>query len=328
MAKPLLGNKGICHDGVKLHGGGFAVARSQLQLLGRGKREGFERIIRAYRNGRDLTGRTPDEVRDKMVIDLFGLNEPEVRQKFPEVYQHLLTTVKLERDVNRRATYRDNWWIFGEPRREMRPALETLSRLIGTVDTARHRLFQFLPSGMICDDKVVLVASDGAFHLGVLSSNLHVHWSRKAGGWLGIGNDSVYVKSKVFDPFPFPDASPEQRTTIGNLAEELDATRKQALAEAPRLTMTEIYNLRERIAAGEQLAGTDLARATAARAFIVHRLHEQIDAAVADAYGWPADLGPAEIVARLVALNATRKAEEDAGHIRWLRPDYQKPRFG
>jgi hypothetical protein len=31
---------------------------------------------------------------------------------------------------------------------------------------------------------------------------------------------------------------------------------------------------------------------------------------------------------RLVALNAERKAEEDSGTIRWLRPDYQQPSFG
>jgi hypothetical protein len=39
------------------------------------------------------------------------------------------------------------------------------------------------------------------------------------------------------------------------------------------------------------------------------------------------DLASGEIVARLVALNAERAAEEAAGHIRWLRPDYQVPRF-
>jgi hypothetical protein len=38
-------------------------------------------------------------------------------------------------------------------------------------------------------------------------------------------------------------------------------------------------------------------------------------------------LAPAEIVARLVALNAERAAEEKAGKVRWLRPDYQEPRF-
>jgi hypothetical protein len=29
-----------------------------------------------------------------------------------------------------------------------------------------------------------------------------------------------------------------------------------------------------------------------------------------------------------VALNAARAAEEASGTIRWLRPDYQLPRFG
>jgi hypothetical protein len=263
-----------------------------------------------------------------MVIDLFGLDEAQVRQCFPEVYQHLLQTVKPERDANRRATYRDNWWIFGEPRRELRPALTGLSRYIATVETAKHRIFHFLDASILPDNMLIAIGSDDASHLGVLSSRIHVQWSLRAGGWLGIGNDPRYSKSKVFDPFPFPDPTPEQRARIAELAEELDAARKAALAEVPRLTMTELYNLRERIAAGEQLGGNDLARATGARAFIVHQLHEEIDRAVADAYGWPADLAPSEIVARLVALNAERKAEEDAGHVRWLRPDYQIPRFG
>jgi hypothetical protein len=74
-------------------------------------------------------------------------------------------------------------------------------------------------------------------------------------------------------------------------------------------------------------------RATKARAAIVNRLHEQLDQAVADAYGWGEDwragaLGPPEIVARLVALNHERAAEEKAGKVRWLRPEYQEPRFG
>ena len=68
--------------------------------------------------------------------------------------------------------------------------------------------------------------------------------------------------------------------------------------------------------------------AVKARARIVAKLHDDLDAAVAAAYGWPNDLTAVEIVARLVALNAERAAEEKAGTIRWLRPDYQAPRLG
>jgi hypothetical protein len=45
--------------------------------------------------------------------------------------------------------------------------------------------------------------------------------------------------------------------------------------------------------------------------------------AVAVAYGWPWPLADAEILDRVVALNAARAAEEKAGVVRWLRPDFQ-----
>lgn len=54
-------------------------------------------------------------------------------------------------------------------------------------------------------------------------------------------------------------------------------------------------------------------------------IHDQIDAEVAAAYGWPVELSDEEILLRLVELNKERAAEEAAGHIRWLRPDYQNP---
>ena len=44
--------------------------------------------------------------------------------------------------------YRDNWWIFGEPRRGLRPMLANLPRYIATVETAKHRAFQFLDAAI------------------------------------------------------------------------------------------------------------------------------------------------------------------------------------
>jgi len=161
--------------------------------------------------------------------------------------------------------------------------------------------------------------------LGVLSSRLHTVWAAERGT---LESRPRYNNTVIFDPFPFPDPTPEQRALIADLGEELDATRKAALAEHPRLTMTGLYNLVEKLRAGATLTTAEESDARDARARIVLHLHDQLDAAVAAAYGWPADLAPAEIVARLVALNAERAAEEKAGHVRWLRPDYQIPRFG
>ena len=61
---------------------------------------------------------------------------------------------------------------------------------------------------------------------------------------------------------------------------------------------------------------------------ILKELHERLDGLVAAAYGWPADLPEADILSHLVALNAERAREEARGLVRWLRPDYQIPRFG
>ena len=58
---------------------------------------------------------------------------------------------------------------------------------------------------------------------------------------------------------------------------------------------------------------------------VMKHLHDQIDAAVFDAYGWPRDLSDEEILARLVELNKERRAEEAKGLVRWLRPEYQAP---
>jgi len=55
------------------------------------------------------------------------------------------------------------------------------------------------------------------------------------------------------------------------------------------------------------------------------QIHDELDAAVADAYGWPVDLTDEEIIERLVALNHERADEERRGIVRWLRPEFQNP---
>ncbi|SMC00581.1 RNA-binding region RNP-1, partial [Hymenobacter roseosalivarius DSM 11622] len=60
-------------------------------------------------------------------------------------------------------------------------------------------------------------------------------------------------------------------------------------------------------------------------ASVVLSLHQQLDAAVAAAYNCPPDLTDADILTHLVRLNHERAREEQAGHVRYLRPAYQAP---
>ena len=61
---------------------------------------------------------------------------------------------------------------------------------------------------------------------------------------------------------------------------------------------------------------------------VLKQIHDDLDAAVFEAYGWPGTLTDEEILERLVALNHERAAEEAAGKIRWLRPEFQNPQSG
>jgi hypothetical protein len=119
--------------------------------------------------------------------------------------------------------------------------------------------------------------------------------------------------------------------------------------------MTGLYNVLERLRELENAADvpplTEQERAIheAGLVSVLKELHDEIDRAVFEAYGW-ADLSPhlvgkpgattpsphkseaqeraeEELLTRLVALNRERAEEEARGLVRWLRPEYQIPRL-
>jgi len=334
----LQANSMLAHRGVQTIGSGFIITPDLATTLGFGRLPGIENHVRGYRNGRDLT----DKPRGLQVIDLFGLTADQVQNQWPAIYQHLLIYVKPVRDQNNRESYRKRWWIHGEPRKDLRPALAGLPRYIATVETSKHRFFTFLDQSILPDNKLIAIASDDPFILGVLSSSLHTTWALKSGSWLGVGNDSVYVKTRCFETFPFPaleEGGLKQR--IRDLGERLDAHRKRQQEQHPSLTLTGMYNVLEKLRAGETLTAKDKQIHDQALVTLLKQIHDDLDAAVLQAYGWTGSVGilptlkenhrgrdahaPCdELLPRLVALNRARAAEEKHGQIRYLRPDYQR----
>jgi hypothetical protein len=159
-------------------------------------------------------------------------------------------------------------------------------------------------------------------------------------GRLGV-NDPRYNKSRCFEPFPFPHddtgLTPELTDRIRHLAEQLDAHRKARQAAFDAVTLTGLYNVLDKLRRGEALSPKEKVLHEQGLVSVLRSLHDELDAAVLAAYGW-SDLGPVPwadeaaravwteaVLERLVALNARRAAEEAAGTIRWLRPDFQDP---
>jgi len=344
-AVPLVANGGISSPGVKLHGAGFILTESQALALGLGVVPEIDKHIRKYRNGRDLTGVS----RDAYVIDLLGPTIDEIRRKYPAIFQWVSDRVKPERDQSPDKELREKWWLFRRNNQVMRTAVSGLLRYIATVETAKHRVVQFLDAAILPDNMLIAIGSDDAHFLGVLSSNVHVTWALAAGGRLGVGNDPRYNKSRCFEPFPFPSATLEQQSRIRDLAEQLDAHRKKQQAQHAELTLTGMYNVLEKLKSGAALTAKEKTIHEQGLVALLKTLHDELDRTVFDAYGWsdlaplqdvvngnaaPASAGMATredaqraltdaLLERLVALNAERAAEEAKGTIRWLRPEFQ-----
>jgi type II restriction/modification system DNA methylase subunit YeeA len=281
-------------------------------------------VLRPWMNGMDLTRRSAG----KWIID-FGWEMDEREAAFYEApFAYCLANVKTERDKNRREAYRRFWWRHVEPRPGMWRALNGCVRYIATPTVAKHRLFCWINKTTCADHQLIIIARDDDTTFGILQSQFHNFWALGLCTWLGVGNDPRYTPSSTFETFPFPEGLTPNRPTT----EYVDDRRAVAIAEAAR-RLNELVEARlnppdlvERVA--EVVAGFPdriVPRNPKAAAILKKRTltnlynerptwldnaHSDLDAAVAAAYGWPADLSQEEALARLLALNLERAAGE------------------
>jgi len=109
------------------------------------------------------------------------------------------------RELNRRATRKEYWWLHSEVCVGMRRALDGLPRYIATPRISKHRIFEWLHPAYLIDDGVYCFAKDDDTTFGILHSYFHELWSLKMCTYLGVGNDPRYTPTSCFDTFPFPD---------------------------------------------------------------------------------------------------------------------------
>ena len=287
LSGKLRSNASLAIRGICVVGEGFVVTPPVAHKLGLGKDPRLQKHIRPYLNGRDVA----QSPRGVMVIDLQGLEISNVLKDFPAIYQWLLERVKPEREKNREKYRRENWWVFGRKHTDLRAALAGLGRYIATAMTAKHRAFVFVDGGTLPDQGLIAIGIDSAAMLCVLSSQIHVSWALAAGGRLGVGNDPRYNQTRCFDPFPFAILSHSKESELQSLGEQLDAHRKRQQAAHPDLTLTGMYNVLEKLRSGEVLSAKERVIHEHGLVSVLRQLHDEIDAAVLDAYGW-SDLLP------------------------------------
>ena len=274
-------------------------------------------VLKPWMNGMDLTRRPAG----KWIVD-FGWHMSEAdaalyKKPFRWVQEHVYPL----RRHNHRAAYRKHWWRHGEPRQGMWRALKERRHYIATPRIAKHRLFVWLDARVCPDNQLVVIARDDDTTFGILHSRFHELWSLRLCTWLGKGNDPRYTPTTTFETFPFPDGltpdvpapdyeSEPRAVSIAEAARRLVELRDRWLnppewvewvdepvpgypkrpvprdEDAAKLlkkrTLTNLYNDRP-----QWLADT----------------HAALDAAVASAYGWPADISDDATLGELLALN-------------------------
>ena len=246
-------------------------------------------VMSPWVNGKDITART----RGMWIID-FGTMSREQAALYVAPFEYVNAHVRPMRVGNRDHQRRTFWWRLGRSGKDLRSAVESLERFIVTPRVSKHRVFVWVSPDTLPDSAVVAIVSDDDYTFGVLHSRFHELWALAVGTQLE--TRPRYTPTTCFETFPFPAPTEEQRDTIKEAAAGLNKLRENWLnppgvnaAELLKRTLTNLYNKRETW---------------------IDDAHARLDAAVADAYGWPADLSDSEILERLLTLNLELAAAE------------------
>jgi hypothetical protein len=287
------------------------------------------RMIFPYIGGEEVLTH-PEHKYRRFVINFGALEENQARASFPELFGILERKVKPQRLNDKRESYRRYWWQHAEKRGELAAAVAGLGRFLFHPNLSVHLAFVFLANGTVvaAPHNVFAFDSDSAF--ATLQSRCHEVWARFFGS--SMKDDLRYTPSDCFETYPFPlkwtsSASVDQ---AGRAYHDFRASLMVENGEG----LTDTYN---RFHAPDERSPGILE---------LRRLHDAMDRTVLDAYGWT-DLHPIcafildygeddaghaeigaprkkkkpwryrwpddqrdEVLARLLALNAERAAEE------------------
>lgn len=132
-----------------------------------------------------------------------------VAADWPDVLEVVEKRVKPEREKlqgNKDADRRRNfWWLWGRYTPALFEAIHELDRvLVVNCGATPHASFGFLPSDIMFANTLAVVSSSDWHGLTLLQSRIHESWARFVGS--SMKDDLRYTPSDCFETFPFPEA--------------------------------------------------------------------------------------------------------------------------
>jgi type II restriction/modification system DNA methylase subunit YeeA len=322
VAKTLHENTNVAIRGIE-RGGAFdisgSLAREWLTSPTNPNGRPNSEVLRPMATAKGVTARNPD----KWIIDFSGMTETQAAP-FELVFEYAKQKIKASRGRNREQRTSSNWWLFRRSGELVRGAIQNLDRYIVTGLVWKHRTFVWLARGVVPDTRLVVVARSDDVTFGILCSRFHEAWTLKICQYHGVGNDPIYTQGTTFETFPFPEgltpnisakvyAADPRAIAIAKAAKRLDELRNAWLNPPDLIDVVPevVSGYPDRILPKNDTAAAELKKRTLtnlynARPQWLADAHRDLDAAVAAAYGWPADISEDDALAKLLELNLAR----------------------
>ena len=236
-----------------------------------GKEPLAEQFIRPYMMGKDFIQRRP-----RYCLWLVGAN-PATLKKCPLIMQKVGNVKEFRLKSTKAATRAkaETPTLFDEIH-DCKTDYVAIPKV--SSENRRYIPMDYLSADIIAGDKLFMMPDATLYSFGVLTSNVHMAWMRAVCGRLK--SDYSYSNTIVYNNFPWPTPTEEQRARIEQTAQEI----LDARALYPECSLADLYD--------EVTMPPELRRA-----------HQRNDRAVMQAYGFSVkDMTESSCVAALMKL--------------------------
>jgi hypothetical protein len=247
--------------------------------------------------GGEEVNESPTHEHHRYVINFGEMSESEARN-WPDLMAIVEKKVRPERLRNNRESYRRWWWQHAEKRSELFASIANLNRVLVTPFIGKWLGFAYVTAATVIAAPMIAFPVDSFRFFSVLQSRSHEIWARFLGS--SMKDDLRYTPSDCFETFPFP-PNWESHPALEAVGKEYYEFRAQLMVRNNE-GLTTTYN---RFHDPDEL-DPEICKLRA--------LHDAMDRAVLDAYGWT-DLRPScEFL--LDYEEAEDEAEEESGRPR------------
>lgn len=236
-------------------------------------------VIFPYLGGEELND-SPTHSHHRYVIHFGERDEEDCRRNWPDVMKIVEEKVKPQRiesakgggnDKKKRA---EKWWQFARTAKDLQEATVGMDRVLAVAFVSKWFAPAFVPCTTVVAGPAKVIAIDNWAVYGVLQSRVHEVWARFLSSTLK--DDLNYSLSDAFSTFPFPSNIPIRSFADDGIEELAEtyyrnrATEMVASQEGLTKTYNRFHDPHEKSVEIQKL----------------RELHDAMDRAVLEAYGW------------------------------------------